>query len=297
MRTIVLLIAVAATGAFAQTPLPEVAPFPLELVRASSDTSKKEREDLQKLLPMMLRAADAAVPDSARLATALTELRRADCNRDDECLAQLARLAGSLYALFAQVDFDLDGNVVVSGRLVRDDGKGMGQPQTVRRPRGKEPFIVVARAALGQLLVALEVARLSPFRPKDPMVEVPPPPLPLPEPVKPIGPTEQAVVKKTFRFPGMMAAGAGAVLVLGGGLVFTGAGSVRSDSNRNVFREDADRVAAVQTGQTIGVGLIAAGAVIGAVGVGVWLFGPEETTTTIVPMQGGAAVMLRGSFR
>src|SRR5688572_27539026 len=122
--TMVGLIVCAAT-AVAQEPKPEVAPFPLEIIRTSADATKKDREDLQMLLPMMIRAADASVPDSAKLNAALAKLGRQDCNRDDACLAQLGKLAGSLYAFYVQVDVDLDGNVVASGRVVRDDGKAV----------------------------------------------------------------------------------------------------------------------------------------------------------------------------
>lgn len=298
-RWIAVGVALCAAGALAQQPLPELAPFPLEIVRTPADAAKKDKEDLQRLLPMMLRAADTAVPDSAKLSAALTNLRRQDCNRDDNCLAQLAKLAGSLYGFFAQVDYDLDGNVVVSGRVVRDDGKAIGQPKTIKRAKGKAPFSDVARAAIAELLTELDVVHLSPFRPREEVAEVKPPEAANPpraaEP--PAGTGKKVVVKtQALRLPGMMAAGAGAVLMLGGGIVFTGAGSVRTDSNRNVFREDVDRVSGVQTGQSIGVGLIAAGAVIGLVGFGAWLFGPEETTTTVIPIEGGAAVLLRGNL-
>ncbi len=293
-RPVAVLIAVLAGGSFAQQPLPELAPFPLELARTPSDSSKKDKEDLQKMLPMMLRASDVAVPDSAKLSSAIANLRRQDCNRDDNCLSQLAKLAGSLYGFFAQIDYDLDGNVVVSGRVVRDDGKAMGLSKTIKKPKGKAAFNDIARAAIGELLVALDVAHLSPFRPKEEVAEVKPPEAV--KPLEPMNPTEKVVVTQAFRFPGQMAAGVGAVLVLGGGIVFTGSGNVRTDANRNVYREDADRVGAVRTGQTVGVAMIAIGAVVGAVGVGAWLFGPEETTTTIVPVPGGAAVMLQGNL-
>lgn len=189
--------------ALAQESKPELAPFPLGIVRTSPDCTKKDVEDLQKLLPMMLRAADASVPDSAKLSAALANLRRQDCDRDDACLAQLGKLAGSLYAFYAQVDFDLAGNVVASGRVVRDDGKPAGEPKTVKVAKATTAtFRNVALVALKQLLVELDVAHLSPVRPQEPEVGVKPSlslrglPSSLPVVAEPVKPVEVPKVEK-----------------------------------------------------------------------------------------------------
>ena len=111
-RLIAVAILLSAVSSWADEPMPQVAPFTLDVVRAPPEFSKKDKEDLEKLLPMLVRAAKVEVPDAARLSTALTELKRQDCDRDDNCLAQLAKLAGSLYGLFIQLDYDIDGQVL-----------------------------------------------------------------------------------------------------------------------------------------------------------------------------------------
>lgn len=285
----------------AQEAKPELAPFPLEIIRTPADCTTKDREELQMLLPMMLRAADAAVPDSAKLSAALANLGGQNCNRDDACLAQLGKQAGSLYAFYAQLDFDLDGNVVASGRVVRDDGKAVREPKTVKVPRGTAAFRDAAQVALNELLVSLDVAHLSPFRPKEKLVEstpvVSPEPKLTPTPVA--DPVEVASTSSSMTIPALAIAGVGAVGLVVGGVLFANAGSVRTevrDGVVRVFGEDASKVAGIQRSQTAGVALLAVGAGLAAVGAGLYAFGPSETATAVVPINGGAAVVMTGSL-
>lgn len=276
--------------AWGQNALPELAPFPLEIIRTSAEFTRQDREDLQKLFPMMIRAADVAVPGSARLSTALVELRRQDCDRDDACLAQLAKRAASLYGLYSQLDLDLDGNVIASGRVVRDDGKPVRGPRTVKLARGARPFKEVAQLALKQLLAELDVAGLSPVRPAE-QVEV-----------KPVPSAEQVpqTITTTTRPLSALAlgsAGVGAVSMVVGTIFFASAGTVRTDVSQGVVRvlnEDADKVAAIQRAQGTGVVLLAVGGALVAGGVGLYFLGPETTTTTLVPINGGAVVLMSG---
>lgn len=294
--TAVLLLC--AGVALAQEAKPEVAPFPLEIIRASADCSKKDREDLQKLLPMMLRAADVSVPDGAKLSAALVSLEGRDCSRDDACLTQLAKVAGSLYAFFALVDVDLDGNVLASGRVVRDDGKAAREPKTVKVPQGGASFRETAQVALKQLMAELDVARLSPFRPPDPVVKAIEAPVVVPrvaagpvvEPVSP-GPTLFA--------PALIAAGAGAACLVVGGALFATAGEARTDVSEGVVRvlaDDASKVPGIQRAQTAGVALLGVGAGLGALGTLLFLVSPSQTTTAVLPINGGAAVLLTGEL-
>ncbi len=274
-----------ASVAAAQPALPELAPFPLEIIRTSDDCTTADREELKKLLPMMLRTADVTVPGSARLTAALAALHREDCDRDDACLAQLGKLAGSLYGFYGQVDFDLDGNVVASGRVVRDDGRAVRGPLTVKIPSATARFKVTAQVALKQLLTELDVAGLSPVRPLEPVAEAR---------------AEPMTVSSTRRpWNGVGVAGivAGAAAVGGGITLFATAGEARTNTSQGVqrvFIEDADKVAGIQRSQALGVALLAAGAGLAVLGAGLIVLGPVETVTTVVPTNGGAAVMMTG---
>ncbi len=301
IRSLPVGLLLCAAVASAEAPRPEVAPFPLEIIRTSDDCTKKDSDDLQKLLPMMLRSAAASVPDNAKLAAALETLRRQDCNREDACLAQLATLAGSLYAFAGQVDFNLDGEVVASGRVVRDDGRAVRSPRTVKVARGASSFRDTALAALKQLLIELDVAHLPAFMPQEPLVEVAPLPVTRPTvavvavPAVPPAPAPSGV--NPFHVAGLAGLGAGAVCMVVGGVVLGTAGSARTDVSQGVvrvFAEDAGKVAGIQRAQTAGVALLAVGAGLAVVGAGLALFGPEKPLTTVVPINGGAAVLISG---
>ena len=288
----------------AQEPRPEVAPFPLEIVRTSEDATKKDSEDLRKLLPMMLRAAAAAVPDSAKLTAALADLSCKDCDRDDTCLAQLAKLSGSLYGFYGRLDFDLDGNVVAMGRVVRDDGRAVRAPKTVTLARGAASFRDTAQAAMKQLLSELEVGQLPPFRPQEPLAEAPPPltsPFAAPAPAPALAPLPVLVrpTASPLRAVGLAGAGAGVACMIAGGVLFGTAGVARTEVSQGVVRvlsEDAAKVPAIQRAQTAGIALLAVGAGLAVVGAGLSLFGPGKPVTTVVPLNAGAAVLIEGAL-
>lgn len=282
----------AATGALAQDPKPELAPFPLEIIRTAPDCTQKDQDDLRTLLPMMVRAADASVPDGAKLSAALLTLRDRNCSRDDACVAQLGKLAGSLYAFYAQVDFDLDGNVVASGRVVRDDGRAVRGLRTVKRPLGAAPFREVARAALQQLLGDLDVAHLPPLRPREPVVEGPLPPSST-APLSAPGP----LISRPLATPAIISASVGVVSMVVGGILFTTTLAPRTNVSQGVVRvvhEDAGKVADVQRAQSAGVAMLAVGAGLAVVGAGLYFFGPDQPAATVAPIAGGAALLLTG---
>lgn len=302
-----------AAVALAGEPRPELAPYPLEIVRTSADCTKKDREDLQMLLPMMLRAAEASVPDAAGLSAALADLPRQDCDRNDACLAQLGKLTGSLYAFYAQLDFDLDGDVVATGRVVRDDGKAVRGPETVKVARVSAASCRgAAQAALRELLTTLDVAHLPPLRPQEQVVEANPLPLPepaprpmpepapMPMPVLVPRPVTASRTGNPLRIAALAGAGTGAACMAIGGVLFATAGGARTDLSQGVvrvFSEDANKVAAIQRAQTAGVVLLAVGAGVAAAGAGLYFFGPGQPMTSVVPINGGAAVLIRGTLR
>jgi hypothetical protein len=265
--SVVVVTALCALEALASEPLPQVAPFPLEVKRAPSNVAKKDKEELVKLFPMLVRGADAAVPEGAKLSGALAELKRQDCEREDECLTQLAKLSGALYGLYANVDYNTDKRVVAVGRVVRDDGVVMGPAQTVELPKSTKPFKELARDALTQLLTKLAVGKLSPFRPVAPE----PVPVPVPVPDKPVVTKDPALMPPPLpplqveqrpsmaRTVGWVGLGVGAAVAVAGGLVFATAPAIRKDANGNIFAADKQNFPIAQGQQGAGVGLMIAG--------------------------------------
>lgn len=295
-RFLMVVVALSTGSALAQDARPELAPFPLEIIRTADDCTAKDREDLRTLVPMMLRAAEASVPDSAKLSAALLELNRLDCNREDACLAQLGRRAGSLYALYVQLDFDLDRNVVASGRVVRDDGRAVRGAKTVKLALGTSPFRAIAQAALKQLLSELDVAHLPPLRPQEPVVDAAPAPLAVVE-KEPVPPKQRPL--GTAGVVGVIGLGTGAACLLLGTVLLATTAPPRTEVSLGVvrvFSEDAAKVAGIERAQAAGVALVAAGVGLAAVGAGLFFFGPEKPVTTVVPITGGAAVLMTGSL-
>ena len=296
-----------ASVASAQAPQPSLTPFPLELKRKPSGFSAKDAEELQKDFVRLVRKSGALVPDTASLELAVKELKRQDCEREDECLKQLAVQAQTLYALYASVDYTLEGAVVASGRVVRDDGKIASALQTVTMPKGKDAFRDVAKVALVRLLEQLELAKLPPFRPvekppevvtdvpkKDPEVKLPPPP---PPPV-----VEKGV--PPAKIAGWTMVGVGAAALVGGVVMLAvadpqlGADGVIIPKDGQTPDEAAAAYRTARTQQTIG-GVIAG--VGGAMAVGglvmVLMTGEEPAqTVSVVPVAGGAMVSIGGTI-
>lgn len=304
MRLSFVVVLLVSLGAFAQEPLPLVAPFTLDVKRTPSGFSKKEKEELQKLFPMLVRGSDAAVPESAKLSSALLELKRQDCEREDECLTQLAKLAGALYGLYVSVDYNTDKHVIAVGRIVRDDGVSMGPAQTVDILKANGAFKDIARDALNQVLTKLAVGKLSPFRPaatvvpdrpvivkepvKDPVrIDVPPPPPPQFEKHTSIG-----------RIIGWVGVGVGAAVGAGGVVAFATAPVVRKDGDGNILPADRLKLAPAQSQQALGVGLMVGGFGVAAAGAVLVAISKDSETvkTTLVPLPGGGVVLVGGAF-
>ena len=289
--------------AVAQDPQPTVAPFPLELRRMPSGFSNKEREELQAEFRRFVRSAGAMVPNAGSMDSALLALRRQDCDRENECLQQLAQRAQTLYGLFASIDYDMTKNVVATGRVVREDGKLIGELRTITIAKGSDSFMSVARVALVQLLSALKVKELPPFReavvkpvepvkPFDPNA-FPPPPLP---------PTVTQPAETNLKTPGYVLLGVGGAVAVGGVLVFALA-NPRVDSNGVIARGSstpADAVAAynaARTQQAAGLVMTGVGAAAAATGLILVLLPPKQTVAvTAMPTAGGAMFSVGGVF-
>ncbi|MDP3155258.1 MAG: hypothetical protein Q8N23_21445 [Archangium sp.] len=279
----------------AQAPQPVVMPFPLEVKRVPSGFTKGDAEAIQQDFKRLLRRSGVTLPDFAAFDLALKELKRQDCERDDECLVQLSRNAHSLYALYASVDFTLEETVVASGRVVREDGRAVRFTQTVKVKKGKDSFLEVVRVALTQLFAALKVAELEPVKPVEAKVEPsriqPPPPPPLV--VEDLG-AGQRSTGKAFVFVGAGLAVVGAALAgVGAGLGYGADHSGDIASNPAMARQ----AATAQTLSTVGFVGMGVGAV--AAGAGAILWGtaaPAPAQVSIMPIVGGGVLQVGGSF-
>lgn len=297
------------TVALAQEPRPSVAPFTLDLKRAPSGFSKKDREDLQRVFPLLLRAAGALVPDAARMTSSIAELKRQDCDREDQCLTQLAKLAGTLYAVHVSLDYTLEKHVVVVGRVVRDDGQVSRAQQTVDIVK-EGAFRDVARDGVNQLLAKLDIGRLPSVREvevkKDPepvVVKKDPEPVrldpvlpPPPPPVVDVG-AGQRDAGKLLIIGGAVVAGVGGVLsVVGAGVA---GGQVTGQAPNKVIKSGG--VGTFTTGQTLttaGLVTVGVGAIGAAVGGVVLALAPAApvSSVSVVPVNGGGVVQFGGSF-
>jgi len=304
-----LVLGCIAGVAAAQEPRPTVAPFPLELRRVPSGFSKKEREDLQKIFPILLRAAGAAVPDAARLSSATSELKRQDCEREDACLAQLAKLAGSLYAVYVGVDYTLEKHVVVTGRVVRDDGVVSRSLQTIDIVK-EGAFRDVARDGVNQLLAKLDVMRLPSVREvavvkKDPEPVIKKDPEPIvtkkdPEPLvpPPLPPVDTGAGQRTTGM--VLLIGGGAVALAGGVIAGVGGGMAGGIERDGMVTNAAGAVTAASARTLTGVGFVTlgVGAAVGVVGGVLLGLAPSApvSSVSVVPVNGGGVVQFGGQF-
>lgn len=287
-----------------------LAPFPLQVKRAPADFTAKSDEALQADFRKMLREAGLQVPNSFQLSTALGELKRQDCDRENQCLALLAVKADTLYAMYVAVDFDLSKNVIVAGRVVRSDGVAVADTRTVQLALGKDTFASVAKLLLGRLVKdELKVATLPTAKPVEvkpvepsvadagvavvPMgsvdagVMTPPPPPPLDDsPLKTIG---------------YVAAGVGGAAAVTGAILFgVGSGSVRTVNMNGAIVPSAGETPEAaataykqaQTLQPAGLVTLGLGAAIAAAGVVLIFVAPSNAPkVSVMPLQGGGAVV------
>jgi hypothetical protein len=306
VRLLSAVLLVTAGAAWAQAK-PSVMLFPLEFKRVPSAMPKADRDGLVSDAERLLRVAGAQLPDLAKGEAALADLKRQDCEREDACLQQLAQKAETLYALYANIDFTLEGQVVVTGRVVRDDGKLVSPLQTVRLPKGaNEKHRDIGKNALTGLYELLKVKELPAVREVaqpvvvvTPPVEVkkdpPPPPPPAEVKVTPSGPSP---VAKGLVYAGAGVAVAGlATLVAGAGI--GGSAGKTTLENGDVYAADPQAAANLATGRTltavgfVGLGLGAAAAAVGAV---LWATTPGAPQVTFMPTAQGGALVVGGSF-
>jgi len=287
----------------AAQPLPTVTPFPLELKRAPANFSSQDIAALSTDFERLVRKAGADVPDSAQYELALKDLKRQDCDRDDECLKQLAQLGRTLYALYVSLDNTLGNDVVATGRVVRSDGVAMGRTKTVSLPRGRQArFGEVARAAVTRLLSELgvgdlpaqrtvqpEVAVVEPVKPVPPVVATPPPTV-----EQPARPPPHAGLRRFALIPGLVA-GASAIAA---GVTYGLAFDLHQKLTGSSWTVASDPAGAAQRGQTLQlVAAITTGVAAAALATFIIFFvdGPDDGGALVSATTAGSRVL--GEFR
>ncbi len=300
MRSLQVSMVLLSMLAFGQAQKPSLVPAPLEL--QPNPALKKFEEPLRAAFIETLRdKAGVLVPTRKEVEQAFLDGKRQDCRESNECLTALATCAGTLYALFVEVSYTEKKELVVSGRVVRDDGK-LVSTQSVREEKGKETIVDVSRRLFIKLFEQLALAKLPTFKEAavvtppvlDPVKVVPPverfPPPPPPPAVEPSA--------NVGRVIGWTAVGVGSAVGIAGVVSFATAPAIRKEPNGNIFADDASKLPATRLQQQLGVGLMAGGfgvAIVGAVVVAISK-DAESVKTTVVPMPGGAVVLVGGVF-
>ena len=283
--------------ALAQTAGPVVMPFPLELKRTPPGLTQEDRDSLQREFTRLLRLSGAKIPDFVRYDVALKELKRQDCEREDECLAQLAKKAEALYALYGSLDTTLEGGVQVSGRVVRDDGKVASPTQIVKLAKEEKPFKDQAMRALAQLFTQLKIGELPPERPveaKEPIATI-----------TPIVPTVRLVEDRGAgqRTVGRAVLIVGAAGVAAGGVMFAVSqvigGGLTPDKDGNVPVEQVGSFQSARTLSNAGAISLAAGGATAIVGALIWGLAPSapaKLTVSATALPQGGLLSVQGAF-
>ncbi len=289
---------------------PSIAPFPLNMRRVPPGFTAKNEEALAAEVRKAIRDTGATVPNVYKIEQALAELKRQDCDLENACLSTFALKAGMLYALYVSVDLNVQGVLVVSGRVVRSDGVLVAEQKSLSRKLGKDPFAVVAKDLVTKLLgdelklsalpVAKPVAVVKPIEvappvvadagvstvplPVDAGVLLPPPPPPLEVgPLKTVGFVSVAV--------GGAAAATGAILyAVGSGAARTIQSGAIVPKGNETPEEAGKSYRQALALQPAGVALLGVGAAIAAVGVVFVVMSPSTgPRVSMAPLPGGGA--------
>lgn len=288
--------------AAAQGTRPTLVPYPLEL--DPSPALSKVASALRTAYFEHLRDRSGVLtPTKQETESAFSESRRQDCGESNECLAQLAAKAGTLYGLYASLAYSAKRQLVLSGRVVRDDGKLMGTA-VVQSERGKASIVEATKKLLKQLAEQLALQDLPTFKEVPvvsggPKVESPPVPAAPRLPVAPPPPAPPLVVATAAspaRIVGSIMVPVGAVAAALGGVVFAAAGTASVDAYGNVASSDVSAVRTVRGWQTAGVALMAGGVGTAVAGGILWALSSDSPKVALVPSGGGFAFVVGGTF-
>ncbi len=289
-----------ATVASAQAQKPSAVSTALELDPNPSLT-RFEKELQSSWFKLLDERSGALVPSRKEAEAALKETKRLDFRESDEALGKLAERAGTLYGVFASLQYSAKKQLVLTGRVVRDDGK-LIKTARVELPRGEETIVARFTPLAELFFTELGLARLPTFK-EAPIeaVKLPPVKVELKDPPPPLPPLVEAVDT------GAGQRTAGQVLVIGGaGVAVVGAVLVGVaqgvGGTLGVVKGNlpADRLGDFKMAQTLnvaGLATLGAGAVVAAVGGVVWGLAPSAPVkVTASPLSGGAMVGIQGEF-
>jgi hypothetical protein len=298
---------------------PLVASHPLEFIRSPPDVTVKQTATLQAEFERAVREAGADSPNSFALDSAFTNLKRKDCALANDCLASFAQKASSLYGLHVSVDVDIKEMIILTGRVVRNDGVLMAGPKTVSQALKKEPFPKGVKWLMTKLLKEeLLIGDLPSVR----SVEVKPLPTPVVDagvmttpdagvqitPEQPVDagvlppPPPPPQLESPLRSAGLITAiTGGGVAVLGGALFTAGRLDAGKYFDENGFLKSAagaSNARGALTMQAVGVTLGIVGVAAAGAGFVMWLMGapPEKTSIFVAPDRGGAMIGISGEL-
>ncbi len=295
--------------------------FPLQVKCTTPECKKIDKKELDYAFRSAMIEAGVR-PLNRDGSDIMAKLKRQDCETSDDCLSELARLSAQLYGLYVQLDIDKDNNVIVTGRIVRDDGKITRETSSVRIPKGSETLKAVAPVAFNRFCVQLNLAGISTSRPVEPVkppvvvkeivvVKAPevvgkPDPLGVTRPPDP----PPVVVEKSKALPIGLMAGGGAAAVIGSVLWGVGAGEAGAlkvtdgaVTSGNYVPGAGSKVSGSQTKQILGgvvLGLGVASAVTGLVLLLTQDAAEEKSEQKLsfgfAPTANGGVAVVQGSF-
>jgi hypothetical protein len=295
-----------AAPAFAQVAKPTVVLHPLEL--QANPALERFAEPLRASFNEQVRTRGGVLmPMKKEADRAFAELKRRDCREANDCLAQFASRASTLYAIYAELAYSQAKVLTLSARVVRDDGKVM-KTAAVKIDKGSDTIVEAAKVLINRTLEELQLGGLPNFKevrtvepvktvevaPKDPVVLPPPPSLP------PAVVAEDTGAPRRMAGKSLVIAGGGIVLVggvLGG--IGLGVGSTLAPSpNGSIAAGDLSKAQTASTLRTTGVIVLGVGAVVAAIGAVVWATAPAEPAAHVffAPQAGGAVVGFSGAF-
>ncbi len=305
-----LVVLAVALSSLAQAQ-PTLTPHPLEVL--TRGMSKAQLEVLQNEYRRVL-TGQVIMPANRAILAAVADLKRQDCAVSDDCLKKLAVLGGSTYAMHVSGTQDPGGNALMVARVVREDGKLMIGPVTLKElKKGSETIDVTMMRGLSALLGGMKFSQLPSSREVKPPVE--PTPVAVVDAgvvVKPSEPVDAGVVFTAPPPPPLEASplksvgtvtliAGGSVAVIGG--VLFGIGKVQASGlkiDEGAVRSDQAASAVMSnTFQGVGITALAVGGTAAVAGLVMMLIAPAEpkkVTASVAPVPGGSMVLVGGEW-
>ena len=305
-----LVVLAVALSSLAQAQ-PTLTPHPLEVL--TRGMSKAQLEVLQNEYRRVL-TGQVIMPANRAILAAVADLKRQDCAVSDDCLKKLAVLGGSTYAMHVSGTQDPGGNALMVARVVREDGKLMIGPVTLKEPKkGSETIDVTMMRGLSALMGGMKFAQLPSSRAVKPPVEPTPvavvdagvvvkPPEPVDAGVVFTAPPPPPLEASPLKSVGTVTLIAGGSVAVIGGVLF-GIGKVQASGlkiDQGAVRSDQAASAVMSnTFQGVGITALAVGGTAAVAGLVMMLIAPAEpkkVTASVAPVPGGSMVLVGGEW-